>query len=87
MRSALRIPLIVLLLASLLPAAAHLDACAEQHSGPTDEICRTACCQPMTVRAGTVPELPPSLEHFVTSQASLQVLRVPDSLFRPPEAP
>lgn len=85
MRLALRIPLAILLLACLLPAAAHLGSCADEGCSCTDSVCLTACCQPMAVKAIAMPEPSQTPEQFVIGRESLRIRRLSDTFFRPPE--
>jgi hypothetical protein len=85
MRSALKIPLAILLLACLLPAAGHLSACADQHSTPTDDTCSTVCCQPFIGKALIESFTPAPSEQFLMRREMVQLPIIASSPFRPPE--
>jgi hypothetical protein len=74
-----------LLLVCLLPASAHLDACAAQHAGEGDDACSIACCQSFTVIASLTTDAPPSLEQIQISRVTVHLPIIPGTLFRPPK--
>lgn len=86
MRRTLAAAVALTLLVCLLPLAGHFDACAEEGSDCLDEVCASACCQPVvTATAGTLSGLPQPGEQFCHASSAILICRVPDAPFRPPE--